>query len=410
MSSNLTTNLTKYANLIVNLGINVQKNQTVIIYAAVDQAPLARLITKAAYAKGAAEVLVKWDDPVIDSEFLTNANSLRLQTPYTFEKQAAIELMNKKASRISILSNSPDAFKSVPMKQLQAYKVGKTIIKQPVMKATMNNDISWLVVAAASPEWAQLVYPTEPVETATNHLWQAIFAATRLDTANPKTSWEEHIAFLDNRAAWLNANQFDALHYHSANTDLTIGLPANHVWKAAGDKDSSGNSFIPNIPTEEVFTAPDNRRIDGTVASTLPLSYNGQIVAGIQLTFESGKIIAATADQGGELLASLIDTDAGSHSLGEVALVPENSPIALSKTIFYNTLFDENASDHIAIGAGYPFNIQNGTNLTPEQLAAAGLNQSDVHVDFMIGSKDMNITGITKTQQEISIMQNGNWV
>ncbi|MCY9806696.1 aminopeptidase [Lentilactobacillus senioris] len=410
MSSDLTTNLTKYANLIVNLGVNVQPKQTIIIYAAVDQVQLTRLITKAAYAKGAAEVIIKWDDPVIDREFLTNADPIRLRTPYTFEKQAATELMNKKASRISILSNSPDAFKTVPTDQLQAYKIGKTIIKQPVMKATMNNDISWLVVAAASPEWAQLVYPTETVEDATNHLWQTIFAANRLNTANPETSWAEHIAFLDNQAAWLNSNQFDALHYQSANTDLTIGLPANHVWKAAGDKDRSGNSFVPNMPTEEVFTAPDNRRIDGTVASTLPLSYNGQIINGIQLTFESGKIIAATAKEGTELLTSLIDTDAGSHSLGEVALVPEDSPIAQTKTIFYNTLFDENASDHIAIGAGYPFNIQNGTNMTADQLAAAGLNQSDVHVDFMIGSKDMNITGITKTQQEIPIMQNGNWV
>lgn len=408
--SDLTTNLTKYASLIVNLGVNVQPKQTIIIYAAVDQVQLARLITKAAYAKGAAEVIVKWDDPVIDQEFLTNADPLRLQTPYTFEKQAAKELMNKKASRISILSNSPDAFKLVPTKQLQAYKIGKTIVKQPVMKATMNNDISWLVVAAASPEWAQMVYPDEEVEDATAHLWQTIFEANRLNTANPETSWAEHIAFLDNQAAWLNTNQFDALHYQSADTDLTIGLPANHVWKAAGDKDSSGNSFVPNMPTEEVFTAPDNRRIDGTVSSTLPLSYDGQIINGIQLTFESGKIISAKAEQGSELLNSLINTDNGSHSLGEVALVPEDSPIAQTKTIFYNTLFDENASDHIAIGASYPFNIKNGTNMTAEQLAAVGLNQSDVHVDFMIGSKDMNITGITKTQQEIPIMRNGNWV
>ena len=349
MLHNLTTALTKYADLIVSVGANVQPNQTILIYSAVDQVELTRLVTKAAYDKGAAEVIVKWDDAQMDKEFLTHASIQRLETPYTFEKQAATELMAKHASRISIISNSPDALSDVPTDRLKAENVSKTIIKQPVMKATMNNDISWLVVAAASPEWAQLVYPNEEADAAVDRLWQAIFSANRIDADNPEDKWAEHIAFLDNQAEWLNSQQFDALHYQSAVTDLTIGLPTNHVWKAAGDKDAAGNDFVPNMPTEEVFTAPDFNRIDGHVSSTLPLSYNGQIISGIQLTFQNGKIVSATAQKGAELLNDLISTDEGSHSLGEVALVPEDSPIALTKTTFYNTLFDENASDHLAM-------------------------------------------------------------
>ncbi len=342
-------------------------------------------------------------------DFLEHTSDQRLETHYEFEKKAAEELMAKRASRISLISQAPDAFAGIDPKRLQMYQTTYSKVKQPVTKATMNNDISWLVVAAASPEWAKIVFPDLETDDALTKLWQAIFTICRVDQPDPVAAWKNHINFLTERAEWLNNYQFDALHYHSPKTDLFVGLPKDHHWEGAGSHDGSGNFFVPNIPTEEVFTAPDFKRIDGTVSSTLPLSYNGQIIEGLTLTFKNGQITNATADEGEELLNHLIQTDNGSKSLGEVALVPEDSPIATAKTIFYNTLFDENASDHLAIGAGYPFSIKNGTSMSRADLQKAGLNDSTVHVDFMVGSSDMNINGITKDGEAIPIMKNGIW-
>lgn len=402
--------LKKYADLIIKTGINVQPGQTIILYADVDQAPLARLIVEAAYAAKANEVILKWNDPIIQRQYLQNTSVDRLQHPYEFEKVAAKELMDKHASRISLLSASPEALNGIDPQRIHISQTAQSKVKQPVTKATMNNDISWLVVAGASLEWAQKVYPNLSNQEALNKLWESILTISRVTLDEPNRAWQEHIAFLNQRAKWLNDYQFDALHYQSDQTDLTIGLPENHLWEGAGSNDKAGNFFVPNIPTEEVFTAPDYRRIDGVVAATYPLSNNGQLITNIKLTFKDGHVIKATADQGADFLNQLIKTDVGASSLGEIALVPEDSPIAKTKTIFYNTLFDENASDHLALGAAYPFSIQNGTNMDANQLKEVGLNQSEIHVDFMIGSNKMNIDGITKDGQKIPIMRNGNWV
>ena len=401
--------LDQYAQLITKVGANVQPGQTIILYADVSQARLAELISSWAYKLKANEVIVKWNDSKIQRQFLKHTSETRLQEAYKFERIAAQELMDKHASRISLLSDSPDVFSEVEPARINQYQKTYSKVKKPVTKATMNNDISWLVVAAAGADWAKMLYPELSSEKAVAKLWQAIFTATRINTPDPEKIWKEHVSDLSNRADWLNQQQFDSLHYQSAKTDITVGLPKGHVWEGAGSTDLAGNFFVPNIPTEEVFTAPDSRRINGTVSATLPLSNNGQLIKDIKLMFKDGQVISAQASSGEELLKHLINTDDGASSLGEVALVPESSPISQMKTIFYNTLFDENASDHMALGAGYPFSIKDGTKKTRTELASLGLNDSQIHVDFMIGSADMNITGIKANGEEVSIMTNGEW-
>lgn len=402
--------LDKYAKLIVDKGANVQKGQTVILYIAIDQVKLAHKIVSAAYQRGAVEVVVEWQDTFNQKEFLKHTSETRLAEQPKYVQARADELMAKHATRISVVSGAPDALKDVDPKHLSKYQASMGQAKASIRRATTNNDISWLVVAAADPEWAMQVFPDLSVEKATDRLWGEIFKTTRVDQPDPELAWDKQIKLLSEKSDWLNQQQFKALKYKSSKTDITIGLPEDHVWEAAGSTDLAGNFFIPNMPTEEVFTAPDNRHIDGIISSTLPLSYAGTLIEEITLTFKDGQIINATADTGEEILQHLIETDAGTHSLGEVSLVPQKSPIAESGIIFLNTLFDENASDHIAIGAAYPFNIKGGTKLSDEELSARGINLSQAHVDFMVGSSDMRVDGITADGKKVPIMKQGNWI
>lgn len=406
---NFEESLNKYAELIVSKGVNVQKHQTIILYIDVDQALLARKIVSAAYSRGANEVVVEWRDTFIQKQFLKYTSGERLMKQPKYINARAEELMNKKASRISVVSDAPDALKDVDTKRLATYQSSMGVATSVVRKATQNNDISWLVVAAASKDWAKKVFPDLDADEAVDKLWEEIFKTTRVDRTDPEVAWDKQIRALTEKSDWLNRYQFDRLEYKSSKTAITIGLPENHRWEAAGSNDLAGNFFVPNMPTEEVFTAPDNRRINGKIASTLPLSYSGTLIDGIVLEFKDGQIVSAKADKGEDVLKHLIETDKGSHSLGEVSLVPQKSPIAESGIIFLNTLFDENASDHVAIGAAYPFNIVGGTQMSDDKLLAHGINVSHTHVDFMVGSDDMNIDGITKDEKIIPIMRNGNW-
>lgn len=406
---NFAQSLNKYADLIIQKGANVQKGQTIILYIAVDQALLAHKLVQAAYKRGANEVIVEWQDSFLQKEFLNHTDEKRLAVQPDYVKVQADELMAKHATRISVISGAPDALKDVDAKRLATYQGSMGLAKAAIRKATSNNDISWCVVAAADAAWATQVFPDLDPEAATDKLWTEIFKTTRVAQADPELAWDKQIKLLSEKSDWLNQQQFTALKYKSKKTDITIGLPKNHAWEAAGSNDLAGNFFILNMPTEEVFTAPDNRRIDGTISSTLPLSYAGTLIEGITLQFKEGKIVKASADKGEDVLQHLIATDEGTHSLGEVSLVPQKSPIAESGIIFLNTLFDENASDHIAIGEAYPFNLQGGTKMSAEELTAHGINISQAHVDFMVGSNDMDIDGITAAGENVPIMRAGNW-
>ncbi|HYK72959.1 MAG TPA: aminopeptidase, partial [Pseudoneobacillus sp.] len=260
-----------------------------------------------------------------------------------------------------------------------------------------------------SPKWAAKVFPNAPTEEQVSLLWEAIFKATRADLDNPVEAWINHDKSLYEKVNYLNEKSYKKLHYRAPGTDLTIELPETHLWVGAGSKNAQGHDFMANMPTEEVFTVPLKTGVNGTVSSTKPLSYGGNIIDHFSITFENGRIVSYKAEQGEDILKRLVDTDEGSHYLGEVALVPHQSPISQSNVLFYNTLFDENASNHLAIGSAYAFCIEGGKQMTPEQLEEKGLNESLTHVDFMIGSSDMDIDGIKADGTVEPVFRGGNW-
>lgn len=407
---NFNENLKKYARLIAETGINVQDNHTVVLQISVDQAPLARLITEEAYRLGAAEVIVQWSDETIQREFLAHAATDRIENVPQYKIDQTDDWIAKGASRISVVSSNPDALAGVDAQRVAAFQAanGKALVN--LRKATQANKVSWTVVAAASEGWAAKVFPELATsEEQVDALWNEIFKTTRIYEENPVIAWDIHDKKLQEKAAELNEQQFTALHYTAPGTDLTIGLPKNHLWEGAGSYNARGEEFMANMPTEEVFTAPDSRRVDGYVSSTKPLSYAGTIISGMKFTFKDGKVVDFSAEQGEEALKNLLAIDEGAKHLGEVALVPDPSPISQSGLIFYNTLFDENASNHLAFGSAYAFNLQGGTEMSEEELAEAGLNRSQTHVDFMVGSDKMNIDGIKEDGTIVPVFRNGDW-
>lgn len=408
-SAKFKENLDKYAQLIVEVGVNVQQSHTVVLQISVEQAPLARLITKKAYELKAAEVIVEWSDDEIQKEFLTHASIDRIENFPQYKIDQAEEWIQKGASRISVLSSDPGSLADVDSQRVAAYQkaAGKALVN--LRKATQSNQVSWTVVAAAGKNWAQKVFPELAAEQAVDALWEEIFKTARVDHKDPVAAWKKHDEALEEKAEELNKQQFDVLHYKAPETDLTLGLPENHLWEGAGSFNARGEKFIANMPTEEVFTAPDSRRVDGYISSTKPLSYAGTIISGMKFIFENGKVVDFSAEQGQDVLAQLLETDKGAKHLGEVALVPDPSPISQSGITFFNTLFDENASNHLALGSAYAFNLQGGTEMSEQELKDRGLNNSQTHVDFMVGSDKMSIDGIKRDGTIVPVFRNGDW-
>lgn len=406
---NFDTNLEKYAQLIAEVGVNVQDSHTVVLTISVEQAPLARLITQKAYELGAAEVIVQWTDDIVQKEFLSHAADDRLKNIPQHKIDQVDDWIEKGASRISVVSSDPGSLAGVDAERVAAYQLASGKAMHNLRIATQSNKVSWVVAAASGTEWAKKVFPDLSAAEAQDALWDQIFKTTRVYSEDPIAAWKKHDQTLQAKADELNSEQFDSLHYTAPGTDLTIGLPENHLWEGAGSFNVRGEKFMANMPTEEVFTAPDSRRVDGFISSTKPLSYAGNIISGMKFTFKDGKVVDFSAEQGEEVLGKLLDTDEGAKHLGEVALVPDPSPISQSGIIFFNTLFDENASNHLAFGSAYAFNLQGGTEMSEEELIAAGINRSQTHVDFMVGSAEMNIDGIRKDGSRVPIFRNGDW-
>ncbi|HEW3357704.1 TPA: aminopeptidase [Streptococcus pneumoniae] len=402
---NFKENLEKYAKLLVANGINVQPGHTLALSIDVEQRELAHLIVKEAYALGAHEVIVQWTDDVINREKFLHAPMERLDNVPEYKIAEMNYLLENKASRLGVRSSDPGALNGVDADKLSASAKAMGLAMKPMRIATQSNKVSWTVAAAAGLEWAKKVFPNAASdEEAVDFLWDQIFKTCRVYEAAPVKAWEEHAAILKSKANMLNKEQFSALHYTAPGTDLTLGLPKNHVWESAGAVNAQGEEFLPNMPTEEVFTAPDFRRADGYVTSTKPLSYNGNIIEGIKVTFKDGQIVDITAEKGDQVMKDLVFENAGAR-----ALVPDPSPISQSGITFFNTLFDENASNHLAIGAAYATSVVDGAEMSEEELEAAGLNRSDVHVDFMIGSNQMDIDGIREDGTRVPLFRNGNW-
>ena len=407
--SNFNESLKKYAELAVDIGVSVKPGDTVYVQISVDQAQLARLIVAAAYQRGAAEVQVQWFDDVLKRLDMAHMADERLFNIPAFVKGQFDYWVDHQAKRITVVSSDPDNLAGIDSNRIAKYQEAFAKAYKRLMEAISSMSISWTIIGAASPRWAQKVFPDAATpEEATELLWEAIFKTTRIDQPDPEAAWKAHDQKLREKAAWLNNEQFDQLHYMAPGTDLVVGLPKNHIWEGAGAFNPRGEEFMANMPTEEVFTAPDFRRIDGTVVSTKPLSYGGNILEDMHFTFKDGQIVEAHAKQGDDVLQNLLKTP-GARSLGEVSLVPDPSPISQSGLIFFNTLFDENASDHMGLGQAYPFSVKDGVAMTNEQRAAVGLNQSPTHVDFMMGSAAMNIDGIKPDGTIIPIFRNGDW-
>lgn len=400
-----------YARLVVEKGVNVQPGEPVVINAPVHAVEFVRLLAEYAYEKGASDIVMNWRDDRLSRLRFEHAPIEVLEDVPDYVTDRMKDQYEKGANIISVISDDPENLKGIDPERIQRASKAHSKKFKPLYHYTMNDENSWCVVALPHPTWAQKVYPeiADP-EEATEKLWNQILDVTRMNEDDPIAAWDQHLDTLNARAKKLNDMHLDRLHYTSANgTDLVVGLPEGHLWVAATSENKKGTTFLPNIPTEEVFSMPDRMRVDGTLVATRPLAYHGNLIHDFVLHFENGAVTSFDAKKGGETLKGLLEEDENAVRLGEVALVPFDSPIQNSGILFFETLFDENASCHFAFGACYPTNMEGGTELTPEELMEKGGNDSQIHVDFMVGAEDLSIIGTTKEGKDVTIFKDGNF-
>jgi len=359
---------------------------------------------------------VRWDDDaVVRSRFL-NAPEGSFESISRWRVDAELEVARAGGSVIAIRATDPNLLGSADASRVTAHQRALAQYRRPYSQLQMSNRLNWSLISAPVAAWATLMFPELSEQEAVAAQWDAIFAATRSDQPDPVGAWRVHLALLRTRREVLTGKQYRALHFRGGGTDLSVGLADNHIWGGGsaltqpGEYSGGGTEFTANMPTEEVWTAPHRERVNGVVVSSKPLSYNGTLIDGIRIEFRDGRIVAATARQGEATLQQMIATDEGSHRLGEVALVPHSSPISRSGLFFYNTLYDENAASHIAIGAAYKFNVQGGIDMDSERFLAAGGNESLTHVDWMIGSADMDVDGVGQDGSHEAVMRSGEFV
>ncbi|MCL2356918.1 MAG: aminopeptidase [Defluviitaleaceae bacterium] len=400
-----------YAELLVRSGGNVQKGQLVIIGCDVENADFGRLVQAAAYDAGASEVRMEWMDDICSRTTYLRAASEIFDSFPEWRVNKLAEQDERGAVYLHVRSSDPDALSGVDADRLRRFtKVSREATKEHT-RLTMGSFLRWSIIAVPSAAWAKKVFPDLSEADAIEKMWQYLLKGARADGKNPCADWEIHKKSFEARLEYLNKKQFDALRITTGlGTDITLGLAKNHVWEGGGDVDKNGVPFFPNMPTEEIFTMPDRMRADGRVVASMPLSYQGNLIDGFEMTFTAGKVSSFRADKNESALANIIEIDEGGGRLGEVALVSNTSPIGQMNTLFYNTLFDENASSHLALGKAYPKNIQDGDKLSTEEFIAAGGNDSLVHVDFMFGTEDMCVTGIHANGTEEQFLKNGDFV
>ncbi|WP_164472719.1 aminopeptidase [Cohnella candidum] len=407
--TNFLKKLEQYAEITVKVGLNIQPGQALWINAPILAPELVRFITAKAYEAGAKDVYVEWyDDTITQLKYKMAPDEAFEQYP-AWRVQAVEEIAENVGAYLLIDSRDPELLKDAAPDRIAAYSkaAGKALSK---WRQHMTSDkFSWTIIGAASRAWAKMVFPDLDGDEAVQALWEAIFQASRVTGDNPVGNWEQHSASLQSKREYLTQKQYRKLHYRADGTELTVELPKGHIWAGASAMNEKGASFSPNIPTEEVFTSPSREGTNGYVRSSKPLSYQGNIIENFAMKFENGKVVDFQAEQGYEALKGLLDLDEGARYLGEVALVPHDSPISNSNLIFYQTLYDENASSHLAIGQSFAFCLENGKNLSPEERLKAGLNDSNTHVDFMIGTADMDIDGETADGRLEPVFRKGNW-
>lgn len=401
-------NLEKYAELAVKKGVNVQKGQTLVIKAPISAIEFVRIVTEKAYQAGAEHIYFDWSDDVLTLTKFKHAPDEAFEEYPEWKAKGYEELAKNGAAFLDIRTPDLDLLNGIDSKKIAAANKAEAQALEPYRDYRMTNRVSWTIISVPTEEWAEKVFPELKGEEAIAKLWDTIFEMTRVDQDDPIKAWDMHREQLNEKAAYLNEKKYKKLHYRAPGTDLTIEFPKNYTWVSAGSENDDGASFIPNIPTEEVFTLPLKTGVNGVVSSTKPLNYSGNVIENLSLTFKDGKIVDFQAEKGYETLKQIIETDEGSHYLGEVALVPNSSPISQSGLIFFNTLFDENASCHLAIGKAYPC-FEDADKLSKEDIEKRGSNKSLVHVDFMIGSAELDIDGETEDGKTEPVFRNGNW-
>jgi aminopeptidase len=400
----------RLAEVAVRAGLGLAPGQELVMTATLDAVPLARRITEHAYKAGASLVTTLFTDEesaLLRYRYGSDA-SFDSAASWLYEGMAAA--YRNGAARLAITGNDPSLLSKEDPEKVSRANRSMSKAYRPALELITRHEINWCIVACATPAWAAAVFPDLPKDESLARLWDAIFAASRADLPDPVAAWKKHDANLHARSKWLNEKRYSALHFRGPGTDLRVGLADDHLWLGGGTTAGNGLYCIANMPTEEVFTTPHKDRVEGRVTSTKPLSHQGTMIEGISVRFQAGRIMEAHALRGNQVLQRMIETDEGARRLGEVSLVPHSSPIASSGLLFMNTLFDENAACHIALGQAYSTCLKEGDSLTPEQLASRGANSSLIHVDWMIGSNRIDVDGISAAGGAEAVMRGGEWV
>ncbi|MCH4072782.1 aminopeptidase [Pseudoramibacter sp.] len=402
--------LNNLAQIACDLGVNLQPGQKLLINTPVSCSDFARLIAEKAFERNAKDVMIQYHDEYFSKIRYQHADLEALTSIPKWQQEKMNDYVNQNFAIISIYAEDPDAMQDVDAAKIVAANKAMQKAGKRYQNAILNDQIRWCVISVPTSGWAHKVFPELPVEEAVQKLWDAVFYSTRTDVKDPIHAWQTHNNNFHQKVNFLNQHQFKELIYTSSSgTNLHVGMPENHIWSGGSEVAQDGISFFPNMPTEEIFCAPHKDRINGKLVSTHPLVYNGQLIDHFQFTFKDGIVTDFSAEQGYETLKALIESTSGSNQLGEVSFVPYDSPIQNLNLLFYNTLFDENASCHFALGAAYPSCIKNGQSMDDKELTAAGLNVSDTHVDFMVGSSDLDIVGVDSEGKTCQIFKDGNW-
>lgn len=402
--------LKKYANLVVSKGVNLQKDRLLFISSPIECSNFARLLSEEAFKIGAKDVYINYSDELFTRIRFENATVETLSNVPQYEIDKYNYFVDNGASFISISASDPSLFKGIDSKKISSSSKAKNIALRNYSNKLMNNENAWCVISLPTKAWATKVFKDVSEDEAINKLWNAIFSVMRLNSEDPNKAWQDHCNKLKENIKTLQDYNFEKLIFkNSLGTNLELELAPNHIWSGGSEFTKGSVEFIANMPTEEIFTTPKRNGINGIVHSTKPLNYGGNLINNFSFTFKDGKIIDFTSEEGYDSLKELLDTDDGARYLGEVALVPYDSPISNSNILFYNTLFDENASCHLAVGKAYPSCIKGGEDMNDEELIKASSNVSLTHVDFMIGSKDLDILGITADGKEVQVFKDGNF-
>ncbi len=399
----------KYAELALKTGVNIQKGQALMINAPLEGVDFTKIVVRKAYELGAKDVHINWNDDELSLLKYENAPDEVIESFPEWRVKLQEGYAEDGAAVLNIRSTNPDLLKDIdPVRVAKANKASAEALVN-FRQYTMNDRIPWSIISIPSKDWAQKIFPDKSPEDAVESLWEAILKIVRVDQPDPIAAWDEHNATLRKAHEVLNKKNYKKLIFKAPGTDLELELPDGHIWKGGSAVAETGATFNPNMPTEEVFSLPHKYGVNGTVASTKPLNYSGSLIDNFNLTFKDGQVVDFEAEVGEQVLKHLLESDEGARRLGEVALVPDESPVSQSGLIFYNTLFDENASCHIALGKAYPTNLEGGSSMSDEELDKHGVNDSLVHVDFMIGSDQLDIDGVQQDGTTEPVFRNGTW-